>query len=215
MSQILYTYEHPTTEKHLERARDVLLAGGVVAYPTDVNWAFGVLATHKKALMRLSQLRRSTSKNLPFSLIFGALSRVCEYAEVSNSTYRLLRSMLPGAYTLLLPRHKRLPKILQDSRLEVGVRVPDRPLLRDLLALLPCPLATTAAYLPGSTEELPLRPRFGYEIEQYFSSQVDLILDLSLEMLHQETTVIQITDEGMELVREGSGPVPPSLKDLS
>ena len=208
-SKILYTYEHPTSIKHLEETRKVLMGGGVIAYPTDVNWALGCLATHKKALTKLSQLKKNTSKKLPFSLIFASMSQVCEYADVSNSTYRLLRKMLPGPYTLLLPRHKRLPKILQDSRLEVGVRVPDRPLLIDLLKELPCPLATTTVYLPTTqTPELPLRPRFGYEIEEHFGSRIDLILDLSTEIPPLETTVIKITAQGMELIRQGLGEVP-------
>lgn len=212
MSKITYTYENPTTEKHLLKARDILLDGGVIAYPTDVNWAMGVLSTHKKALQRLTLLRHNSSKKtLPFSLIFSSISQVCEYADVPNSTYRVLRKMLPGPYTLLLPRHKRLPKILQDSRTEVGVRVPERPLLRDLLALLPCPLANTAVYLGDSTEEVPIRPRFGYEVEQHLGPSLDLILDLSSECHHQETTVIKISSEGLELIRRGVGAVPSQL----
>lgn len=224
MTDILYTFENPVSLKHLQRAQSVLEDGGIVAYPTDVNWACGCLCHHKGALEKLQKLRGDKKLKKPTSFLFSSLSQLSTYAEVDGSAYRVLKKILPGPYTVILASHKRLPKIIQDKRKEIGARIPDSQLLLELTALLDSPMATISLSLPTSEsqkgskkashtiEPVEMRPRFGHEIVDAYPHLIDLVLDLSTEVIYQETSVIRLVGGSLELVRQGDAPLSPLLR---
>ena len=224
MSQILYTYDNPVSLKHLRQAREVLVGGGLVAYPTDVNWACGCLCNHKRALAKLQQLKAAAplgdESPKPISFMFASLAQIAEYAELYSQAFRILKKILPGPYTVILNSHKRLPKIIADKRKEIGVRIPHSELLNQLTALLPVPLATVSlpgALLPAAAElgfEPSYRPRFGYDIAEAYGREIELILDLSTELVYRETSVIRLVDGAVELLRLGDDPIDPWLQAM-
>ena len=224
MSQILYTYDDPVSLKHLRQARDVLVNGGLLAYPTDVNWACGCLCHHKRALAKLQQLKVAATLGdespKPISFIFASLAQISEYAELYSQAFRILKKILPGPYTVILNSHKRLPKIIADKRKEIGIRIPRSELLNQLTALLPVPLATISltSSSPPLADELAYaqlhRPRFGYDIAEAYGREIDLILDLSTELVYRETSVIRLVDGSVELLRLGDDPIDPWLQAM-
>lgn len=204
MAQHLYTFVNPCVEKHLDLACEVLRNDGVIAYPTDVNWAFGCSASSRKALDKIRQLKPDHPDDQPFSLFCSSLSMVARIANVENHAYRVLRKILPGPYTILLKSNRTLPKQIGDKRATVGVRVPKAPLLLELMKVFETPLATTS--LPqqknaSSSNEF----RFGYEIEEHFGHALDLILDLGQEIVPRETTILDMCSTDIEVVRKGEG----------
>ncbi|MDE3268956.1 MAG: Sua5/YciO/YrdC/YwlC family protein, partial [Pseudomonadota bacterium] len=55
--QHLFTYIDPVPVKHIEQVCRILDRGGIVAYPTDVNWAVGCDATNTKSVSKLRQFK--------------------------------------------------------------------------------------------------------------------------------------------------------------
>lgn len=210
-SSILYTFEQPTHAEHIDKIIDILQSGGIIAYPTDVNWAFGCLATHQKAIKKLHALRNTVLKEHPLSLIFADLSQLSEYADISDrNTFRILKKILPGPYTVILSPSRRLPKILADKRQEIGIRIPQRELLYHLIYKLSIPLATTTIFLPSSvthTSKNLSMPCNSYEIAQHFSHAIDLVIDLELSVLEHPalTTIIDLRQVPPSLIRMGAG----------
>lgn len=207
MSELLYTYIRPTNPKHLERATRLLEDGEVISYPTDVNWAMGASPFSAKGVDKLARLKPDHPKNKPFSLLCADLRMVSEVAIFENSAYRILKKILPGPYTIFLKSHHDLPRIIRDKRPLVGVRIPDCPLLSDLIARLGHPLLTTS--LPAGDFGRP--PHFGYEVEQRFGRDLGLILDLGEEIIPAETTILDLSEGEPRLVREGVGRIPENI----
>jgi tRNA threonylcarbamoyl adenosine modification protein (Sua5/YciO/YrdC/YwlC family) len=206
MAEHLYTYDDPPSERDLRRASHILADDGVIAYPTDTNWAFACDAGKPKALERLRRMKPSHPKDRPFSIVCASVSMAAEIAVIDNDAYRLLKRALPGAYTIILPASRNLPRQLKDKRRVVGIRVPASNLIRSLVELHAAPLATTSVpeLVSDVDPELHL-PRFGYEVEQVFGHALDLILDLGQELTGQESTVVDLSGEGVEVVRVGAG----------
>ena len=216
MSKILRTYENPTSEKHLEKCSDILKNGGVIAYPSDVNWAFGCLAYHKKALNRLYNLKHYPDPKKPFSLIFSDFSMLANYANIDNKSFRILKKILPGPYTIIISSHKKLPKLLKQHRLEIGIRIPKRPLITELIKMTQAPIASCAVEIGKNnqdknkdSENLIIRPETAFEIETYFNNKIDLILDLQTNLSYSETTILKIAndDAQIQLIRLAEGAV--------
>ena len=116
MATHLYTYVKPTSKKDLEKACQVLRDGGTIAYPTDVNWAVGCDPTQKKAITTIQRIKSVHPKEQPFSLMCNSLSMVSQVCTVETAAFRLLKKILPGPYTVLLPRHKTLFRQINSLR---------------------------------------------------------------------------------------------------
>ena len=91
---------HPQP-RHIQRAVGVLQEGGIVSYPTDTYYALGCDVFQKKAMQRLASLKRRDDRK-PFAFLCADLGEVAKYGIVSNESYRLMRRILPGPYTIIL-----------------------------------------------------------------------------------------------------------------
>jgi tRNA threonylcarbamoyl adenosine modification protein (Sua5/YciO/YrdC/YwlC family) len=202
MAKLIYTYTQPTSEKDLRAAIRILENDGIIAYPTDVNWAFGCSPFSKKALERIIALKPLHPKQQPFTLLCNSVSMIAQFAEVSNNDFRVLKRLFPGPFTVLLNRGQTFPKQLKDKRTHVGVRIPDSHLLLDLITMMGQPLATSSVpSRPNGGEALS----YGYEVDQVYGHALDLILDLGSPSPYLETTVLDLSRGGVDIVREGAG----------
>jgi tRNA threonylcarbamoyl adenosine modification protein (Sua5/YciO/YrdC/YwlC family) len=219
MGEHLYTYDDPPSERDLTRIVRVLEQDGVIAYPSDVNWAFGCDAASPKALDRLYALKPMHPKDRPLSLIVSSIAMAAEYVNVEHAAYRMLRKAWPGPFTVLLTANRTFPRQLKDKRRVVGIRIPQAPLVLAIVERLGRPLATSsvpdgagAASEDGDDDDGRPLPRMGYEVFERFGHALDLVLDLGGEVPGQESTIVDLTGGSPELVRRGAGD--PAVFDL-
>jgi len=189
--------EHPEPRK-IRRAVDVLLDGGVIAYPTGTVYGLGCALLNKKAIDRVYEIK-GADRSKPFSFLCPDLSQISRFATIGNAAYRTIRRLVPGPYTFVLEATKEVPNLVQTKRRTVGIRVPDHPVAQALLAELGEPIISTSA---GRSEALS-DPR---EIQEAFPG-LDLILDAGPGGL-VPSTILAIDPEGtIEVLRDGAGPV--------
>jgi tRNA threonylcarbamoyl adenosine modification protein (Sua5/YciO/YrdC/YwlC family) len=201
----LYLEVHPVNPQPrlLKQAVEVIRAGGVIAYPTDSCYALGCHIGDKDALERLRRIR-GADKHHHFTLVCRDLAEVSRYARVENWQFRMLKSLAPGPYTFLLPATKEVPRRVQHAKRQtIGIRVPDHPVPRLLLAELGEPLMSSTLLLPG--EDLPLTD--GEMIRERLDNALDAIVDGGHCGI-EPTTVIDLAVSPPVVVRQGKGPVP-------
>lgn len=191
--------EHPEPRK-IRRAVDALVAGEVIAYPTDTVYGLGCDILNKRAVDRLYQIK-GMNPNQQLAFICPDLSNIAKYAIVENQVYRVLRRYLPGPYCFILQSTREVPKIIQSKRKTVGIRVPNHEVIRAITQELGRPVISTTAQRPG--DELPqVDPS---EIDDMFHG-LGLVLDGGGGGI-VPTTVIDLTKTPPEILREGAGPV--------
>ncbi len=180
-----------------------LRQGAVMLYPTDTVMAIGCDVTHKQAVERVRQLKR-LSNDKPLTFLCPSLSQIATYAKVSDPAYRLMRKLIPGPYTFLLPATKLVPKLVMDpKRKTTGIRVPHHPLCQALLQELDNPIVSTSAKL-GSRDPVPSLALDPQDLEQ-LGKQVDLIVDDESPYHNELSTVLDLTGASPQLVRQGMG----------
>jgi tRNA threonylcarbamoyl adenosine modification protein (Sua5/YciO/YrdC/YwlC family) len=195
---------HPENPQRrlLQKAVDAIRVGGVIAYPTDSCYALGCAIGEKGALERIRQIRQLDAKK-EFTLVCRDLSELALYAKVSNTAFRLIKSLTPGPYTFVLKATHETPRRLQHpKRKTIGLRVPDHPIVQALLDLLGEPLMSTSLVLPG--DDRPLSDPL--EIRERLDKRVDVIIAGDACGL-VPTTVVDLVDEVPVVVREGVGDV--------
>lgn len=190
--------EHPEPRK-IRRAVEALEQGGIIAYPTDTVYGLGCDLFNKKAIDRLYQMKQMPRGKL-LAFICPDLSDIANYAIVDNLQYRMLKRILPGPYTCILEATREVPKIVQSKRKSVGIRVPDNPVVQALVRELGRPIINTTAGLPD--QEAFVDPE---EIRNAFKG-LELVLDAGAGGL-TPTTVVDLTEGRMEVLREGAGPI--------
>jgi tRNA threonylcarbamoyl adenosine modification protein (Sua5/YciO/YrdC/YwlC family) len=197
-----YFEVHPVNPQPrlIRQAVDILRRGGVIAYPTDSSYALGCHLGDKDAMERIRTIRQ-VDKHHNFTLVCADLSQLAQYARVSNSDFRLLKAHTPGPYTFILEATREVPRRLQhEKRKTIGLRVPDHPVVRALLAELGEPIASSTLILPG--EILPMSDP--HEIRDRLERQLDLVIDAGPCGM-EPTTVVALADGVAEVLRVGRG----------
>ena len=177
-------------------------AGGVIVYPTDSCYALGCHIGDKTAMEKISNIRQ-TDKEHNFTLVCRDLSEIGIYAKVTNTAFRLMKSLTPGPYTFILKASHEVPRRLQNpKRKTIGVRVPDNPIAQSLLEILGEPIMSSTLIMPG--KDIPeTEPDV---IKKLLEQHVDLIIDGGHCGL-EPTTVVDIMAEPPQILRHGKGNV--------
>lgn len=198
---LLKLYEKNNNPADLQRVVDILNDGGIIIYPTDTMYAIGCHGLKERAIERICRLKGIDLKHANLSIICYDLSSISEYAKVDNSTFKLMKRNLPGPFTFILNGTTRLPKIFRNRK-EVGIRMPDHPIIREIARLLEAPIMT--ATLPHEEEEEIEYITDPELIEEKFGNQADLVIDGGIGGT-EGSTVIDCTDGEAEIVRQGKG----------
>jgi tRNA threonylcarbamoyl adenosine modification protein (Sua5/YciO/YrdC/YwlC family) len=195
---------HPTDPqpRRIAQVVSAIRDGGLIAYPTDSSYALGCHIGDKKAMDRIHRIRQ-TNKNHNFTLVVRDLSEISLYARVDNWAYRLLKSLTPGPYTVILQATREVPKRLQNPRRRtIGLRVPDHPIVAALLEALGEPIMSSTLLLPG--DDMPLTDP--YEIDRRIGHEIELIVDAGPTGI-EPTTVIDLSAGSVEILRKGRGDI--------
>ena len=182
----------------VERAAKVLEDGGLIAYPTDTYYGIGCDLESKKAIDRLYAVKGRDRKK-PLAFLCPDLSDVARYAIVSNFAYRTMRQLTPGPFTFVLEATKLVPEMMRTKQRQVGIRVPQAPLMLAIAAKLGRPIVTTSA-----TDEEGVVLTDAREIKEQLGHRLDLILDGGMQP-NEPSTVVSLIDDQIEVLRQGKG----------
>lgn len=195
---ILEVHVHAPQPRHVERAVRVLESGGLIAYPTDTYYGIGCDLGSKKAIDRLYALKERDKKK-PFSFLCPNLSRVSEYAKVSQYAFRLMKQLTPGPFTFVLEATKLTPAMMQNRQKQVGIRVPQALVMQHIAERLGRPVVTTSATRPNGEALIDAK-----EIKEAWGDDLDLILDGGPQP-NEPSTVVSLIDDEIVILRQGKG----------
>lgn len=198
MAKLIAIHPQNPQLRLISQVVDVLKSGGIIAYPTDSGYALGTMLGNKNGLDKIRQIRQ-LSKRHDFTLMMRDLSHIGEYAKLDNNAFRLLKKILPGAYTFILTGTRDVPKrLLHEKKKTIGVRVSSHGVVQALLEELGEPLMSVSLILEGFEF---------YDIDDVRDAvdhQVDLIIDDGY-CPPEPTTVINLSGDDIEIIRHGAG----------
>ncbi|GAB2517167.1 L-threonylcarbamoyladenylate synthase [Microbulbifer agarilyticus] len=202
MAQFFQIHPENPQARLINQAADIVSSGGVIVFPTDSAYAIGCRLGEKMAVERIRALRQ-LDKDHNFTLMCRDLSELATYAKVDNQMFRLLKNHTPGPYTFIMPATSEVPRRLAHAkRKTIGLRVPDNPIVQDLVSTLGEPLMSCSLIMPG--EEQPLTDP--YDIRDTLQHQVELVIDGGF-CGFEATTVVDLTGDDPVLVRQGCGAI--------
>lgn len=179
---------------------ECLKDGGIIIYPTDTIYGLGCDIVQHKAVERICKIKNIDPQKAQLSFICRDLSHLSDYTKsIDTPLYRMLKSYLPGPYTFILPASKLVPKILQNKKNTIGLRVPDNIICQHILDALGNPILS--ASLPGDMVEEYTDPEVMYE---KFEHLVDFVIDGGIGGM-VPSTIVDCTGNDWTILRQGLG----------
>lgn len=175
---------------------------GVIIFPTDTIYAIGCSVNSSKALDRIARIKGIKKEKANFSFIFHDLSMLSEYTKpLNNDVFKLMKRNLPGAFTFIVEANNNVPKLFKNNKKTIGIRIPDQPIITNIVRELGCPIITTSILDEDEISGFMTDPE---DINDAYSDKVDIIIDGGYGD-KEESTVVDCTDNDIVILREGKG----------
>lgn len=200
MSAVIFNMHHETPENtKIKKVAKLIDDGAVILYPVDTGYALGCKLEHKEAISKLRRIRRlPDSQSLTF--LCEDLSKISEFAKVTNYAYKTIKGLIPGPVTFILPASKLVPRFAQNPKRNTsGIRVPNNNLTDALLEELGKPIIAISAKIEGIDNPSP------DEVIENYKNLVDVVVTSDVYEFTGESTIIDMTKDEFEIVREGAG----------
>jgi tRNA threonylcarbamoyl adenosine modification protein (Sua5/YciO/YrdC/YwlC family) len=219
---IEYLTPNNIDDRIIARAIRVLESGGLIAMPTDTTWSLVCSLKSHAGIKKLRKLSGERDER-HFTLLCSDISQFGELCNVDNTRFRLIKRLAPGPYVFILKTLLGTEKALEIRRHEAGIRIPAHPVPLALIGALGHALYSITAkksmqadFEAEDTAEaenagLPPIPEeelfeSGWELEGI--EGVDMVLDDGLERERIFSTVLDLSDEEIRVVRAGAGAWP-------
>ena len=190
---------HPINDATLDRAAACLIAGGLVAFPTETVYGLGALATDATAVARIFSAKQRPRFN-PLISHFSSIEAALEAGGANGSARRLAEAFWPGPLTLILnrPTNSPITALASAGTDTLAVRVPSHPAALALLARVGAPVVAPSANPSGR-----ISPSTAQHVATGLGPACDMILDGGACESGIESTVIDCRPDSPVLLRPG------------
>ena len=194
---------HPEKDKNaIEEAAAILRRGGLLGIPTETVYGLGADGLNEDAVRRIF-LAKGRPQDNPLILHVpdaGWLERCC--TDIPSAAYALAERFWPGPLTMILPRRDCVPLRTTGGLDTVGVRCPDHPVTRAIIAAADTPVAAPS----GNTSGRP-SPTCARHMMEDMMGKIDGIVDGGDCAVGVESTILDLTVQPPRLLRPGGLPL--------
>ncbi|AHB40835.1 hypothetical protein P148_SR1C00001G0017 [candidate division SR1 bacterium RAAC1_SR1_1] len=187
----------PSYQTYLD-AKQLLLQGDLVAFPTETVYGLGANALDRSAVRKIFETKGRPQKN-PIIVHLGSITQISEYAEITSPLEeKIINTLMPGPITILLKKKPNVPDIVTAGSDFVGIRIPSNKVALDLLQISEIPVAAPSANL--STKPSPTSAQMVFD---NFHEAVPMIIDGGDCEVGIESTVVKVEGSRVVITRPG------------
>ncbi|MDR1944073.1 MAG: threonylcarbamoyl-AMP synthase [Synergistaceae bacterium] len=187
----------PATREWIKKASEILISGGLVAFPTETVYGLGANALDAGSVEKIFEAKGRPSDN-PLIMHVSGIRDAAKYAEVSGAAESLMHSFWPGPLTIVMYALDVVPMITRGNLETVALRAPQHPVALSLISETGIPLAAPSANRSGR-----LSPTTAEAVSDSLGKKVDLILDGGHTQIGLESTVVDATRDSVVILRPG------------
>ena len=182
----------------IEEIAQVILKGGLVAYPTDTVYGLGANIFNQTAVLRVFKVKNRPLDN-PLPVLLDDMNRVDDLVlEFPIEAEILMKKFWPGPLTIILKKSRKIPNIVTGGKHKVGLRVPAHNVAINLIKLSDVPLTGPSANISGEVS-----PLTADDVKKELFGKIEVIIDSGPAYLGIESTVVDLTVHPPLVIREG------------
>lgn len=183
------------SQEKYKQGSKILQKGGLIAFPTETVFGFGVVYDDEKAYKKLIDVKKRPPAQ-PFTLMCADPMDIEKYAYIDERARKLIKSFFPGQFTIILKAKEHLPSWVVSKDGMVGIRVPDYKLVQELIRATGKPLLVPSA---NRHNEPPLTN--SDDVYHAFKKEIDAVIE-GESISNIPSTIVKI-DKNVKIIREG------------
>jgi len=187
-------YSGGDIDRALYRARDTILNGKILIYPTDTVYGIGCDATKDDVVAKIRKIK-GLSQDKPLLVMMADINMVDEYCEIGLWEETILKKYLPGPFAFILKMRKPLP-VSSDGTL--GIRIPESDFCNRLSEEVGKPIVSTSANKTGEPPPVSFN-----EITSEILNAADLAVDNGSTRYKKSSDIVDLVKK--RIVRKGLG----------
>lgn len=184
-------------QNQLDEAAKLLQEGKVIAFPTETVYGLGVVYDDQNAYDKLCTVKRRPPEK-PFTLMLSDVKDVGKYADLNDVAKALVKAFMPGQFTIITKAKEGLPAWCVSESGNVGIRIADYDLIRDLIRKTGKPLLVPSANKSG---EKPATTT--YEVLDAFGEELAAVVE-GESISNVPSTIVFVGDKYSDVFREGA-----------
>jgi L-threonylcarbamoyladenylate synthase len=188
-------------EKVITEATKILTNGGTIIYPTETCYGIGVDATNIKALKKLLTYKKFRGSK-PISIAVADKKMASKYIEINEMAKNIYKNYLPGPITVVSMSKGVLQPPVVSQQGTVGVRIPNYPLILELLKQYGKPITATSANMSYRSAPYDI-DKLIEQLPKKSLKMIDLIIDAGVLPKNPPSTVLDTTLNTLSVLREG------------
>ena len=183
------------SKKALLIAQKVILDGGIIVYPTDTLYGFGVDARNELAISKLNQIKGRKS---PMSVIMHDKNMVFSCIDIPEKNHDKIKKYLKGKSTIIIKvKSEVVHQDILGNNKSLGIRIPDHNFGPSLCKILGFPITTTSVNRTGDT---PLNDP--NKIIKAFDGEFDLLIDDGIMENSSGSTIYKYENSKIKVLRK-------------
>jgi len=186
----------------IREAASILMAGGLVAFPTETVYGLGADALDARAVARIFAAKGRPADNPIIVHLADAAMLADVVTSVPERARVLIARCWPGPLTLVLPASRAVPEVTRGRLPTVAVRVPAHRVAIGLIRAAGRPIAAPSANRSGRPS-----PTTAQHVLADLGDAIDLVLDAGPTPLGVESTVLDLTRRVPAVLRPGGVPL--------
>jgi len=182
----------------ISKAIAILKAGGIIAFPTDTVYGIAAMPFNKKAVRKLYDIKKREKKK-PIALLVSSKKFAEKFAaSIPLKAKKLMIKYWPGPLTLIFKKRKSIPDFLTSGLPTIGIRMPKNDIALKLIRKAGGALAVTSANISGNKPAISVG-----QIKKL--KGIDLIIDGGKCRIGIPSSVVFVSEDGIEIIRKGPG----------
>ncbi len=185
----------------INQAVNTLLKGGLVVYPTETCYGLGADATNPEAVKKVFQYK-GFRHNKPISIAVAGVKMAEKYVDINATAENIYQNLLPGPITVVSKSKGKVAKALEAKTDTLGIRVPNYPLILNLLKKLEHPITATSANISNGKTPYTINDILS-QLSSKKKDLLGLIIDAGKLKKRPPSSVVDTTLNEIKVLRQG------------
>jgi L-threonylcarbamoyladenylate synthase len=183
-------------DEAVQKAKRLYLEGTIFIHPTDTVYGFAANPFNEDAVRKIDEIKKRSSEK-KYILLINNIDNLLTYTDIHSEKHQdFLLSVWPNPVSVVLKLNKKTARILGMET--AAFRIPNNRFCLKFLDAVNMPVISTSV---NRSNEKPLfdpsliRDEFGFEVDTIFYTNKKLI--------HEYSTIIDLSNNKLSLIREG------------
>ena len=194
-----YNWKNEINNNELIDVINILKNNGIIIFPTETVYGIGGNALCDEVIDKIYKVKRRPREKA-LNIMLSCIEDIEIYADITSEIERkIIKHFMPGPITIILKKKQNFGNKFTLPNDTIGVRIPDNKIISSILKRLDFPIIAPSANISGKPSAVEV-----IDIIKDFDNKVDAIIDGGTASLGVSSTIVQVIDDEIKILRQGN-----------